>query len=418
MFNDSNSETEDTPEVQQMELETPTIKNDKKRNYAYIAALVFVGLLILISFIIGIVVLFFMIGRENPTPTPQPKVIVDESVYFSLVKQITFGHGTSAEAYWSPDGKELIFQGQMSREDLCDKIYTINADGSNMKKIDYFPGISTCSYYFQNDTNLVTFASSMDKYGPGCPPKPDSSFGYVWPLYNMQMYVVDRRTNHVISVLNQDQDERCKDQSTPHCYNAEATITKNGDKMVFTSTRSGDLELYSLNLADPTAVPKRLTFTIGYDGGAFYSNDGTKIVWRAGRPVKTEEMIRYKHLLDSGMVEGTSNLEVYIMNEDGSNQKKITNHGGASFAPNWLPDDSGIIFSSNFENPRIFHLYIIDIQGKGLRRITNEGTFNGFPMFSPDGKKLAFSSNRGATTPYSMHVHIADWKGFSFKTEQ
>jgi Tol biopolymer transport system component len=160
---------------------------------------------------------------------------------------------------------------------------------------------------------------------------------------------------------------------------------------------------------------KRLTFSPGYDGGAFYSRDSKKIVWRANRP-RGSKLTEYLQLLQLGLVEPvTVDMEIYVMDADGQNQRKITKIGGANFAPSFLPDDSGIIFASNLGRGSSFHLYTVDLQGNNLRQITTEGMFNLFPIFSPDGKYLAWSSSRNITNPHDMNVHIAEWTGFSYK---
>jgi Tol biopolymer transport system component len=154
----------------------------------------------------------------------------------------------------------------------------------------------------------------------------------------------------------------------------------------------------------------RLTFEKGYDGGAFFSQDGSKIVFRASRPKTAEELADYEDLAKNGMFR-PSILEIYVMNADGSNIQQITNFGKASFAPFFHPNGKRIIFSSNVnsKNGRDFDLYLINIDGTGLQQITFNETFDGFPMFTKDGKQLVFCSNRFNKNEGDTNVFIADW---------
>jgi Tol biopolymer transport system component len=154
----------------------------------------------------------------------------------------------------------------------------------------------------------------------------------------------------------------------------------------------------------------RLTFEKGYDGGAFFSQDGSKIVFRASRPKTEEELKDYEDLAQNGLFR-PSVLELYVMNADGSDKKQITNFGKASFAPYFHPDGKRIIFSSNInsEKGRNFDLYLINIDGTGLEQITFNETFDGFPMFTKDGKQLVFCSNRFNKNEGDTNVFIAEW---------
>ncbi|MCW8824410.1 MAG: hypothetical protein OQK63_09980, partial [Ignavibacteriaceae bacterium] len=170
----------------------------------------------------------------------------------------------------------------------------------------------------------------------------------------------------------------------------------------------GDPEIYTMNLdgSDQT----RLTHQKGYDGGAFFSLDGSKIVFRASRPKTAEELADYEDLAENAMFRPTT-LEIYVMNADGSGIQHITNFGKASFAPFFHPDGKRIIFSSNINSKtgRDFDLYLINTDGTGLEQITFNETFDGFPMFTRDGKHLVFCSNRFDKSEGDTNVFIADW---------
>jgi len=177
--------------------------------------------------------------------------------------------------------------------------------------------------------------------------------------------------------------------------------------MLFTSLRNGDLDLYEMNLK--TYKVKQITNTLGYDGGAWFSPDGKKIVWRASRP-KTDSAIKeYKDLLAENLVMPTQ-MEVFVANADGSNAKQITHYGQANWAPNFTPDSKHVIFCSNYEYKYgfPFNMYLTDLNGNGLEKVSHDKGFDAFPMFSPDGKKIIFSSNRNSSGR-DINLFVADW---------
>jgi TolB protein len=371
-------------------LDVESIKERLRNNRKNI--LIVIGIVSVVLIVVtGIIILGMIYWRSNGRKIP-PKV--NESLYLANIQQIT-NSGINAEAYWSFDGTKLVFQAIRQGYPNCDQIFVMNADGTNVKLASDGRGRTTCSFFI-NETHIL-YGSTMDTLGKGCPPSPDSSFGYVWPVYKtMDIYMANWQTGEVVKKLTDTQG-----------YNAEATLSPDGSKIVFTSARDGDLELYSMDVDGSNL--KRLTYSPGYDGGAFFSHDGKKIVWRANRP-RGQALTDYLNLLNLGLVAPVAtDMEIYIMDADGQNQRQITKLGGANFAPAFLPDDSGIIFSSNMNLGFNFHLYTIDLNGKNLKQITSEGTFNCFPMFSPDGKYLAFESNRGARSPHEMNVLIAEW---------
>jgi Tol biopolymer transport system component len=105
-------------------------------------------------------------------------------------------------------------------------------------------------------------------------------------------------------------------------------------------------------------------------------------------------------------------MEIWVMNADGTDQRQVTNLGGANFAPYFTPDGRRIIFASNYTNPRgrDFDLYLVGLDGAGLERVTTHPDFDSFPMFSPDGRQLVWASNRHAARPGETNIFAADWR--------
>ena len=304
--------------------------------------------------------------------------------------------GENAEAYFSFDQKRLIFQSTYGSY-TCDQIFSMNLDGSDKKLLSTGLGKTTCSYFLP-DNNHFIYASTHGA-SPDCPPPPDYSNGYVWKVYSaFELYKASLQDLNPV-LLN----------PAPG-YDAEATVSPTGDKIVFTSQRNGDLDIYTMNL-DGTDL-RQVTDKLGYDGGPFFSWDGTKIVYRCYHPESTEDIKRYTQLLNEEMIE-PGNFQIWIMNADGSGKRQVTHNRFANFAPFWHPDDKRIIFASNIgsTDPRKpdFNLWMINEDGSGLEQITFFNEFDGFPMFTRDGRKLVFASNRFNKNPHDTNIFIADW---------
>ncbi len=335
-------------------------------------------------------------GADQPAGNPASKVFHEPEQgesRLSNIRQLTF-EGNNAEAYFSADGTQLIFQRQVG-DSTCDQQYIMNVDGSNIHRVSNGLGRTTCGYFIESDRRIIY--SSTEGHSPSCPVPPDRSQGYVWPLGHFELYTANPDGSDVRQITSNG------------AYNAEATASPDGKRVIFTSTVDGDIDLYVMNV-DGTGIT-RITDRVGYDGGAFFSADGSKIVWRAQYPETAADTADYRRLLGERLVR-PSRLELWVANADGSDARMITNLGGANFAPFFHPDGQRVIFSSNHEDPRgrEFDLYLIGIDGTGLERITYAEDFDGFPMFSPDGKKLVFASNRHATSEHDTNLFIADWR--------
>jgi TolB protein len=316
-----------------------------------------------------------------------------KEVHLSNIRQLTDG-GENAEAYFSFDGQDLIFQSTRDGGG-CDQIYAMKADGSGLRRISNGEGRTTCAFFYPDKRHVLYASTHLG--GKACPPKPDFSRGYVWPVY--ESYDIFR--------ANPDGSGLTRLTTAPG-YDAEATINGDG-RIVFTSVRDGDMEIYSMN-GDGGDV-RRLTLRPGPDGGPFFSADGRQIVFRGRALSPGPELSDYLALLRDGLWRPTV-LEIFVMNADGSGLRQVTTLGGANFAPYFTPDGTRIIFASNHHNPRgrDFELYLINTDGTGLERVTWNPTFDGFPMFSPDGKHLVFASNRNARVEGTTNVFVADWR--------
>jgi Tol biopolymer transport system component len=343
------------------------------------------------------------IETENASDsiTIKESLIFPDEVHFKSIRQVTFG-GDNAEAYWSFDDKQLVFQSNNEKWGVgCDQMFLMDADETFEDKIPPMistgKGRTTCAYFLPDNKHII-YASTHLKQSE-CPETPLRQNGkYIWPIYDSyDIFMSDLEGNIVNQLTNE------------VGYDAEPTVSPKGDKIVFTSDRSGDLDLYTMNI-DGSEI-KQITFELGYDGGAFFSTDGSQLIFRSSRPKTEKEIKDYKDLLAQGLVEPTD-MELYICNADGTDLRQLTDLGNANWSPFFLPSGDRVLFSSNFEAELgfPFNLYMIDTDGKNLKRITHGETFDAFPVFSNNGKYLAFSSNRNNGGGRDTNLFIAEWQ--------
>ncbi|HMK04927.1 MAG TPA: hypothetical protein VK489_12075 [Ferruginibacter sp.] len=322
--------------------------------------------------------------------------------HFANVQQLTFG-GDNAEAYFSFDGKWIIFQKTSPKEGIpCDQMYIgkvpTMGEKFEYKLVSTGKGRTTCGAFLKDGKHLVYASTHLG--ADSCPPVPDRTrYGnkYIWPLYSsFDIFMADLNGKIIKQLTNS------------KGYDAEATISPDGKQMLYTSTKDGDIDLYIMDLK--TGKEKKITSALGYDGGAWFSPDGTKIIWRASRPKTEADIKEYKQLLAENLVAPT-NMEVFIADVNGNNVKQVTSFGNANWAPAYMPDSKRIIFASNHQSKRgfPFNLFLINEDGSGLEKISAERSFDAFPMFSPDGKKIIFCSNRNNGGTRDTNIFIADW---------
>lgn len=344
----------------------------------------------------------------------QPKesgtVLRSPERHLTNIRQLTFGR-QNAEAYFSFSGTKLIFQStnnwlehsyaatlKPADKGLgCYQMYVMDLDSKNIRSVSTGMGATTCGYFFPGDRRVLY--SSTHAAGPNCPPKPKRDGAYRWALDDYDIYSVR---------LDGQEMQR---MTTSPGYDAEATVSPDGKTIVWTSVKDGDLDLYTMHL-DGTNV-RRLTDDLGYDGGAFFSPDSKRIVYRAAHPTDPEEIAKYKELLAQRLIE-PGQLEIFVVNADGTGKKQVTANGASNFSPYFHPDGTRIIFSSNVETKGeggrpSFHLYLVRDDGTESERLTTQGQFNSFPMFSPDGKQLVWVSDRNTKAPGEFNVFLADW---------
>jgi len=357
---------------------------------------------------ITIVVFFFTSFRNYSRLTTHNSqlttdtILYPEEKHLKNVQQLTFG-GDNAEAYFSFDSKWIIFQRTNPKEGImCDEMFIgkVPKPGEKFeyKRISSGKGRTTCGSITKDGKHVIYASTHLG--ADTCPPVPDrAKYGnkYIWPLYDSYDIFMADMNGRIIKQLTHAKG-----------YDAEATLSPDGKKMIYTSNKDGDIDLYIMDLA--TGKEKRMTNALGYDGGAWFSPNGKKIIWRASRPKTEVDVKEYKDLLSENLVAPT-NMEVFIANVDGTNVKQVTHYGQANWAPAYFSDSKRIIFASNHKYKRgfPFDLYMINEDGSNLSQITHSNIFDAFPMFSPNGKKIIWCSNRNNGGTRDTNIFIADW---------
>ena len=321
-------------------------------------------------------------------------LIEDREIHLKDIRQLTFD-GENAEAYFNAKGDKLIFQSH-NGDSLCDQIFIMNLETGLVNLVSTGYGTTTCSFFIYPECEKIIY-SSTHLEDLKCPQKPDYSKGYVWKLYQgYDIFSADISGSNL---------KRLTDSKG---YDAEATFAFDGSKIIYTSLKSGDLDLWTMlpNGSNKTQLTERL----GYDGGAFYSMDGKSIVWRAYYPKTKSQIDDYLSLLSSNSIRPMA-LQIWTMDVDGSNKRQVTKNSAANFGPFFFPNSKRIIFSSNLHDKsgRDFDLYAINKNGNNLERITFFKGFDGFPMFSANGKYLVFASNRNQKRRGDTNLFICEW---------
>ncbi len=339
-------------------------------------------------------------GSETAAPQTAGSARV-QGPLIANARQLTFEGLRAGEGYFSADGSQMIFQSEREADNPFYQMYLMDLESGDVRRVSPGYGKTTCGW-MRPDRKRAIFASTQDDPEARKKMADEIAFRksgqtrrYAWdydPTYDIQEY--DLTTGRYVNLTR------------TLGYDAEGAYSPDGRRIVFSSNRavygrtlnekekaqldldpSYFLDVYVMN-ADGSNV-KRLTNVPGYDGGTFWSPDGSKIIWR-----------RFS--------EDGARAEVYTMNADGTDQRKITNIGAMSWAPIFHPSGDYIIFSTNVLGFANFELYLVDAAGKREPvRVSEREGFDGLPMFHPGGKRIAWTSN--ATSNKTSQIFIGDW---------
>lgn len=320
--------------------------------------------------------------------------------FINNAKQLTFVGPRAGEGYFSVDGKKMIFQSERSETNPFYQMYVLDLESGKTTRLSPGFGQTTCGWIHPNKPKAIWSSTHLDPKWKSVETKEleerksTVKKRYAWafdPQY--EIFESDLKGQNI------------KPLTKSPGYDAESSYSSDGKWIAFASNRTGfdktlpddekilfekdassQMEIYIMK-ADGTGV-RRLTRSLGYDGGPFFSADGAKITWRRFSP--------------DGMT-----AEIWTMNVDGSEQRQITRLGKMSWAPFFHPSGEYIIFNSNIEGHANFELYIVDAKGtKDPVRVTTADGFDGLATFSPDGSQLAWTK-RGVKG--DSQIFLADW---------
>jgi Tol biopolymer transport system component len=324
-----------------------------------------------------------------------------ERDFLTRIRRLTVEGRRAGEGYWAPDGKRIVFQSEREPGNPFYQIYVLDLSNGETKRISPGTGKTTCSF-FRPGSDEILFASTHAD--PKSKQLQDEELAfrasgksrrYSWDYDpEMDIYAYSEKSGAL------------KRLTDARGYDAEGSYSPDGQWIVFSSMRdaynrplsdsekktladnpSNFAEIYIMR-ADGSGQ-KRLTNVLGYDGGPFFTHDGSRIVWR-----------RFD---EQGLI-----ADVWTMKLDGSDQKQITHFGSMSWAPYEHPSGQYIIFASNklgFEN---FELFMVDTEGtKEPVRVTYTDGFDGLPVPSPDGTMLAWTSSRSGGS--AGQLYLAQW---------
>ena len=319
----------------------------------------------------------------------------------SNARQLTFEGARAGEGYFSADGYKMIFQSERINTNPFYQMFLLDLETGDIDRLSPGIGKTTCGWLHPNGLKAL-FASTQ--FDPEAKAKMSAELEfrasgkerrYAWD-YDPAFDLVERDlSSGAYTPLT----------NAPG-YDAEGAYSPDGKSIVFASNRhayesdlskeqkerlqhdpSYYMEIYVMD-ADGSNV-RRLTNTAGYDGGPFWSADGSKITWR-----------RFSE--DGGRA------EVFTMNADGSGERQITHLGVMSWAPFFHPSGEYLIFATNLQGFANFELYIADAQGtRQPVRVTEREGFDGLAAFTPDGSKISWTSN--ATPKKKSQIFLADW---------
>ncbi len=339
-----------------------------------------------------ILILFAFLADEPAAPGPDSAdVAAREARHLSDIRQVTFGFPRAGEGYFSPDGRSIIFQ---AVPPVPLSIYhepRPNADAYQIYVADLKPdarpkmvstgrGKCTCAY-FHPDGESILFASShldpdADKPEPPRGPAYSRSERYKWEFpEHMDIFRADLDGKNLVRLTD-----------APG-YDAEGSYSPDGSRIIFTSFRDGDAEIYIMD-ADGSH-PRRITHAKGYDGGPFFSPDGQRIIYRSDR--KDNDL-----------------LQIFINNPEGTAERQLTDNEDVNWGPYWHPDNRHIIYATSKHGHQNYELYLMDVENGEQERITYAEGFDGLPVFSPDGKRLMWTSS-GRTDDHKSQLFIADF---------
>ena len=338
------------------------------------------------------------------TGWPEQTLADQRDRFVSRVRQLTFEGRRAGEGYFSPDGTKLILQTERYRDNPFFQIYTLDLVSGYSRLISPGVGRTTCSY-FRPGTNEVLFASThldpraREKQRREYEERPNRSSGHTPFVYDEQfdVFSCDQRGRHMHRLTD------------AFGFDAEGAYSPDGKLIVFCSIRDA-YPLEELREKERKIWEKQPS----YFGELYIMNaDGSEqrrlTDWPGydGGPFFAAENDRviWRHFSEDGL---TANI--YTMKIDGTERRQLTDFGSMSWSPYMHPSRKYATFTSNKLGFQNFELFIVDALGeKQPVRVTYTDGFDGLPVFSPDGKQLSWTSNRATIESRTGQLFMSDW---------
>lgn len=324
---------------------------------------------------ICIAIIFFLITFAHTHPL--------EHIALHNIRQITFpsmGFEKAGESYFSPDGKILIFQAVPTGKKEY-QIYGINIKKSKPYLISTGRGACTCAH-FRPDGKKIIFASSHETPEDlGNDNQKVSGYqrdtnNYVWKFTPyMNIYEADPDGSNLVAL------------TVGPAYKAECSYSCDGSRIVFASNASGNMNLYTMH-ADGSHIQQITHTTIGYNGGPFFSPNGSSIIYRAD-------------------YEKQHYLQIYCIDIQTGQIQQLTMNGVVNWAPFWHPNGEVIVFTASLHGHHQYELYLLNIKTNSVHRLTYNPSFDGLASFNKDGTQITWTSKRGPDK--TCQVFVADF---------
>jgi Tol biopolymer transport system component len=325
-----------------------------------------------------------------------------ETRFITNARQLIFEGRRSGEGYFSPDGNKLIFQSERESGNPFYQMYMLDLRTGDTTRLSPGTGKTTCGF-FQPGTDRVIFASTHGESEAVAKEKAELEFR---ASGKQRRYAWDYDETFEIYSGKQDGTDLVNLTHSPG-YDAEGSFSPDGKQIVFCSLRSA-FPFEKLSPEQRSQYEKDRSWF----GDIYLMNvDGSNVRRLTDAPgydggpffSPDGQRIVWRHFEENGM-----NADIWTMKTDGSDKRRITDFKSMSWAPFYHPSSKYIIFTSNkfgFEN---FELFIVDANGEHEPvRATFTGGFDGLPVFSPDGKKLCWTSGR--TSDGKAQLFLADW---------
>ncbi len=341
------------------------------------------------------------ISAEQATDAEAPDV---EAQFITGARQLTFAGKRSGEGYFSSDGSKMIFQSERDDANPFFQMFVVDLETGDITKVSTGVGKTTCGW-IRPGGEQVLFASTHGDAEAETKQAEEIAFR---ESGKEKRYSWDYDENYDIYTgpIADDGGAGLTNLTATLGYDAEGAYSADGEWIVFASNRqayngempeeqrakfeeneSFAMEIYRMR-ADGSQV-ERLTAFPGYDGGPFFSADGSKICWR-----------RFS--------EDGATAEIWTMDADGKNPKQLTRLGAMSWAPFFHPSGDYLVFATNLQGFANFELYIVDSAGeKAPVRVTSTEGFDGLASFSPDGETLTWTTNR--TPDKHSQIFLGGW---------